>query len=71
MQTDGEFLMVHSGEAGVKPIFLPEGVGAEPLKAKVGRREGQTLFVEFQAGETVWFRLLDRHGERPRDQDEI
>jgi hypothetical protein len=61
VQTDGEFLVVHSGAAGVKPIFLPAGVEAKPLQAKVVKQAGPTLFVEFQEGETVWFRLLGRN----------
>lgn len=57
VQTDGKFLMVHSGPARVKPITLPEGVEAEPIRAQVLQQTGRILFVGFQEGETVWFRL--------------
>jgi hypothetical protein len=55
VQTDGEFLMVHSGPAGVKPITLPVGVDLEPIRAQIVKREGRTVFVQFQGGETCWF----------------
>jgi len=62
VQTDGAFLMVHSGEGGVKPIFLPDGVAAEPIEAEVvGRSDGE-VSVRFLPGDTVWFRLRGPDG---------
>jgi len=57
VQTDGTFLMVHSGAEGVRPVFLPRGVTAHPMDADVVGRSGSALHVRFRRGDTVWFRL--------------
>jgi len=57
IQTDGRLLMVHSGEAGVKPITLPEGVEATAIKGEIVRRDGRTLYARFERGDSLWFRL--------------
>jgi len=57
VQTDGTFLMVHSGADGVRPINLPDAVVADPIEADVVDREGGRLHVRFRRGDTVWFRL--------------
>ncbi|MHB1461095.1 MAG: hypothetical protein ACYC1M_07440 [Armatimonadota bacterium] len=57
IQTDGQWLMVHSGIAGHKTIYLPKGVRAEPLAGTIIKRSGQELTVEFSTGETRWFKL--------------
>ena len=60
VQTDGDILMIHSGLAGVTSVSLPVGVDAQPITTRVERREGETMFVPIQAGDTVWFRLRAR-----------
>jgi len=70
VQTDGEVLMVHSGEAGAKRIWLPPGLELEPIKGttdrlgEIEKREGNTAVVRFEAGDTLWFRLVRKGGDR-------
>ena len=55
--TDGRFLAVHSGTAGLKRIELPPGVTASALTGRLDRAETGAILVPFTAGETLWFRL--------------
>ena len=55
--TDGRFLMIHSGQAGLKPIAVPKGVRIKPITGKIERREGGTIYVNFEKGDTFWFSL--------------
>ena len=57
VQTDGTFLMIHSGKGSLKPIYLKEGMNAVSIKGKIEKKEGNTIFARFQEGDTLWFRL--------------
>ena len=57
VHTDGSILAVHSGRAGLVRIYLPPGTRAEPLQARLARRQASLLLARFEAGETCWFRL--------------
>lgn len=57
IQTDGTFLMVHGGLAGLKPIYLKKGMKATAIKGEIEKQEGNTIFVPFKDGDTLWFRL--------------
>ena len=54
---DETFLMIHSGKAGLKPIAIPKGVKITPITGKIEKHEGDTIFVNFQKGDTLWFKL--------------
>jgi hypothetical protein len=60
VQTDGKFLVIHSGKKGLKPIYLPEGVTAESLNGKIVRQSGNVIYADFAEGGTLWFRLSRR-----------
>jgi hypothetical protein len=55
--TDGRFLMIHTGQTGLKPIAVPKGVKLKPITGRIERREGDTIYVNFKPGDTLWFRL--------------
>ena len=55
--TDGRFLMIHTGQAGLKPIGVPKGVKITPITGKIERREDHTIYVHFEKGDTFWFSL--------------
>ena len=59
VHSDGEFLAVHATQGGVKAIRLPAGKKAEALERSELKQIGDTLFVEFEAGETICFRIID------------
>jgi len=60
IQTDGDVLMIHSDKAGLKPIHLPPGIEAEPIKGEIEWQEGNAIFVRFQPGDTLWLRLTQK-----------
>lgn len=62
IHTDGEFLAVHAAMAGVKAIQLPAGCSAEALERNELKRQGNTLFVEFEAGESICFKITGSPG---------
>ena len=55
--TDGDFLMIHTGKAGLKPITLPRGIKIKPITGTIERRENHTIYVNFKKGDTFWFSL--------------
>ena len=55
--TDGRFLMIHTGQAGLKPITVPKGVKIKPITGKIEWREDRTVYVNFEKGDTFWFSL--------------
>jgi hypothetical protein len=55
--SDGDFLMIHSGKAGLKSIALPPGVQITPLEGTITRRSARAIDVNFQKGDTLWFTL--------------
>jgi hypothetical protein len=64
--TDGRFLAVHSGTAGLKRIELPAGVTASAITGHIEKVDGSAICVPFAAGDTLWFRLDPAAGRRPR-----
>ena len=60
VQTDGQYLMIHSGKSGLKPITLPEGTKATAIKGEIAKSENNTIFVNFKEGETLWFQLTGK-----------
>jgi len=63
VQTDGQHLIVHSGEARAVDIHLPKGVEAEPILGTKAQRGGGKIVVPFGRGETHWFRLKRQGGK--------
>ncbi len=55
--TDNEWLVLHTGQAGLVPVYLPAGYTAEVTKGTLASQTGQTLQLDCQAGDTVWLRL--------------
>lgn len=62
VQTDGQYLMIHSGKSGLKPISLPTGLKAEAITGKIEKTEkpatGEIIYVDFKKGDTLWFKLV-------------
>ena len=54
---DKTFLMIHSAKEGLKPIAIPKGVKITPITGKIEKHEGDTIFVNFKKGDTLWFKL--------------
>jgi hypothetical protein len=55
--SDGRFLMIHTGQTGLKPIAVPKGVKLKPVTGKIERPEDQTIYVNFEKSDTFWFSL--------------
>jgi hypothetical protein len=60
--TDGHFLVVHTGDAGIKKINIPPGLSAQALTGSILKVEGNAIYVSFKAGETLWFLLKSARG---------
>ena len=62
IHTDGNILVVHSGEAGIRTIFVPAGMDVDLIAPEtVIAREKDKMFVEFTAeGQSYWFRILPK-----------
>lgn len=57
VQTDGQWLMIHTDKPGSKTIYLPAGIKSEPLTGTIVKQSGQTLTANFVKGDTRWFKL--------------
>ncbi len=60
VQTDGQWLMVHSAAAGAKIINVPDGVKAVPLTGSIIKQSGQIITAHFNEGQTRWFKLTKK-----------
>ena len=64
VQTDGSFLAVHAKDAGVYPIYCPDGVTLESLGSCVLGQSDNVLHAPFNRAETRTFRI-HRAGKGP------
>ena len=60
VQTDGTFLMIHSGKAGRKSISVPAGIQVKPMKGAIDESGNGTLQVFFKEAESLWFELTPK-----------
>ncbi len=57
VQTDGQWLMIHTDKPGPKSIYLPLGIKAKPLTGSIVKQSGQIITANFIKGDTRWFKL--------------
>ena len=60
IHTDGNILMVHSGQAGVRRIYPPAGKKLEAIGGQIESQDANSASVLFTAGASRWFKVVPR-----------
>lgn len=58
VHTDGTYITVQTNQGGLQAIHLPPGATAHALERDVLHQVGNTLFVEFEANESISFKIV-------------